>query len=176
MSRKDFSQQFPTHRDFSQQFPTHRDFSQQFPSHHDFGQQFPSSSMNLNATAPVNTPPEDIFPVFTPDNEPVPNPHVVQQQPDQPVNNLPVENQPIWRGLTDEEFEEQNMQELLRVEAEEERETRAREQRAKAKQDRRNRRAEWRWANGIDRVPTSEDDSSASYSSHEGYVSDDSFY
>jgi hypothetical protein len=171
MSRKDFSQQFPTHRDFSQQFPTHRDFSQQFPSHHDFGQQFPSSSMNLNATAPMNTPPEDIFPVFTPDNEPVPNPHVVQQQPDQPV-----ENQPIWRGLTDEEFFEQNMQELLRVEAEEEREARAREQRAKAKEDRRNRRAEWRWANGIDRVPTSEDDSSASYSSHEGYVSDDSFY
>ena len=100
MSRKDFSKQFPTHCDFSQQFPTHRDFSQQFPSHHDFGKQFPSSSMNLNATAPVNTPPEDIFPVFTPDNEP----HVVQQQPDQPVNNLPVENQPIWRGLTDEEF------------------------------------------------------------------------
>ena len=78
--------------------------------------------------------------------------------------------------MTDEEFEEQNMQELLRVEYEEEMEARAREQRAKAKQDRRNRRAEWRWANGIDRVPTSEDDSSASYSSHEGWVSDDSFY
>ena len=73
-------------------------------------------------------------------------------------------------------FFQQNMQELLRVEAEEEREARAREQRAKAKEDRRNRRAEWRWANGIDRVPTSEDDSSASYSSHEGYVLDDSFY
>ena len=78
--------------------------------------------------------------------------------------------------MTDEEFEEQNMQELLRVEAEEERETRAREQRAKAKQDRRNRRAQWRLEMGKDRVPTSEDDSSASYSSHEGWVSDDSFY
>ena len=142
MSRKDFSQQFPTHRDFSQQFPTHRDFSHQFPSHHDFFQQFPSSSSIPNA--PVNTPPEDIFPVFTPDDEPVPNPPVVQQQPDQPVNNPPVENQPIWRGLTDEELFLQDMQELLRVQAEEDHGARAREARARAKQARRNRRAEWR--------------------------------
>ena len=132
--------------------------------------------MIQNATAPVNTPSEDIFRVFTPENEPVPNQPVVQQQPDQPVNNLPEENQPIWRGLTDEEFYEEDMQEFLRVEYEEAQEARAREQRAKAKQDRRNRRAQWRWEMGKDRVPTSEDDSISSYSSHEGYVSDDSFY
>ena len=92
------------------------------------------------------------------------------------MNNQPEDNQPIWRGLTDEEFYEQDMQEFLRVEYEEAQEARAREQRAKAKQDRRNRRAQWRWEMGKDRVPTSEDDSSASYSSHEGWVSDDSFY
>jgi hypothetical protein len=92
---------------------------------------------------PLNTPPEDIFPVFKKDNEPVPNPPVVQQQPDQPVNNPPVENQPIWRGLTDEELFQQDMQELLRVQAAEERETREREVYLKGKEDRRNRRAEW---------------------------------
>ena len=166
MSRKDFSQQFPTHRDFSQQFPTHRDFSQQFPSQHDLSQQLPSSSSSQET---FNTPPEDIFPVFTTVNEPVPNPPVVIQQPDQPVNNLPVET-------VEHNGDEEVWQELLRVQAEEEREARDREQRAKAKQDRRNRRAQWRWENGIDSVPMSEDDSSASYSSQEGFVSDDSFY
>lgn len=174
MSRKDFSQQFLTHRDFSQQFPTHCDFSQQFPSHHDFSHQFSSSSMIPNE--PENTPPEDSFPVFRPDNEPVPNPPVVQQQPDQPVNNPPVENQPIWRGLTDEELFQQDMQELLRVEAEEADAARALDEYLRAKQARRDRRCEWRIQNGLPRVPTSEDDSSASYSSHEGYVFDDSFF
>ena len=107
MSRKDFSQQFPTHRDFSQQFSTHSDFSQQFPNQYDFGQQFPSSSTVQNTTEPLNTPPEAIFPVFTLENEPVPNPPVVQQQPDQPANN------PSARfGLTDEELLEQDLQVL----------------------------------------------------------------
>jgi hypothetical protein len=160
MSRKDFSQQFPTHRDFSQQFPTHRDFSQQFPSHHDFFHQFSSSRMIPNEL--VNTLPEDIFPVFTPDNELVPNPPVVQQQPDQPVNNPPVANQPIWRGLTDEELFQQDMQELLHVQAAEESEAREREAYLKGKEDRRNRRAEWQIRMGLPRVPSSEDDSSAS--------------
>jgi hypothetical protein len=67
-----------------------------------------------------------------------------------------------------------DMQELLRVEAEEAREAREREEYLRAKQARRDRRCEWRIENGLDRVPTSEDDSSAS--SHEGYVSDDSVY
>ena len=173
MSRRDFSQQFPTHRDFSQQFPTHSDYSQQFPTHHDFTQQFPSSSMTLNA--PVNTPSEDIFPVFTPDNEPVANPPVVQQ-PEQVGNNPHVEEEPVWTGLTDEALFQQDMEELLRVQAEEERLARAREAYLRAKQARRKARAERRWQMGLTRVPSSEDDSSASYSSNEGYVSDDSFF
>ena len=41
--------------------------------------------------------------------------------------------------------------------------------------NRRNQRAERRWKMGLPPVPSSEDDSSASYSSREGYVSDDSF-
>ena len=64
------------------------------------------------------------------------------------------------------------MQVFLEFQAEEESEARAREARAKAKQDRRNRRAEWRWKMGLDRVPSSEDDWSASYSIDEGYVTD----
>ena len=174
MACKDFSQQFPTHRDFSQQFPTHRDFSQQFPSHHDFSHQFSSSTIIPNE--PHSTPPEDIFPVFIPDNEPLPNLDVVQQQPAQQVNNPPVANQPIWRGLTDEELFQQDMQELLRVEAEEAEERRAYEEYWRGKEARRARRCIWRMENGLPRVPTSEDDSSDSYSSNDGYVSDDSFF
>ena len=100
----------------------------------------------------------------------MPNPPVVQQQPDQLVAN-----QPIWRGLTDEELFQQDMQELLRVQAEEEDAARALEEYFRAKQAQRNRRAECRIQNGLPHVPSSEDDSSASYSSHEGYVLDDSF-
>ena len=66
---------------------------------------------------PVNTPPEDIFPVLTLENESVPNQPVVQQQ--QP-------NQPTWRALTDEELFEKDMQVLIEVEEAEEREAAAR--------------------------------------------------
>ena len=61
--------------------------------------------ISSNSQPPVNTPPEDIFPVFTPVNEPVPNLPVVQQQPDQPVNNLQVEtaehsgDEEVWQEL-----------------------------------------------------------------------------
>lgn len=95
--------------DFSQQFPSHSDFSQQFSNEHYFSQQFPSSNMIPNE--PVNTPPEDIFLVFTPENEPVPNPPVVQQQPDQSANNSPARF-----GLTDEEILEQDFQVLREYE------------------------------------------------------------
>ena len=74
--------------------------------------------------------------------------------------------------MTDEELYEQDMQEVLQVEAEEERVARDREERARAKQDRRNRRAIRRWGLGLPRVPSSEDDSSASDSTDEGYVTD----
>lgn len=81
MSRKDFSQQFPCHRDF--QFRTHHDFSQQFPSEHDFSQQFQSEHdfSNMIPNEPVNTPPENIFPVFTPENERANNPPVFHNNP-----------------------------------------------------------------------------------------------
>jgi hypothetical protein len=64
------------------------------------------------------------------------------------------------------------MQVFLEFQAEEEREARTREARTKVKQDRQNRRCEWRWQMGLDRVSSSEDDSSASYSTDEGYVTD----
>jgi hypothetical protein len=89
---------------------------------------------------PVNTPSEDIFPLFIPKNEPVPNLPVVQQQP-----NPPVEYQPIPFGLTDEELFEQDMQVLREVEEVEERE-------AAARTERLNREAPYRWAMGLDPI------------------------
>lgn len=106
---------------------------------------------------PQNTPPEVLFPPLN--NPPQNNP---------PANNPP-QNQPNTFGLTDAEFFEQDLQVLLAVQAEEERQARAREARAKARQDRLNRRAEWRWAMGLNRVPSSEADSSNVDSSDEGY-------
>lgn len=94
---------------------------------------------------PQNTPPEVLFP---------------------PINNPP-QNQPNAFGLTDEELFEQDMLVFLEVQAEEQRQTRAREAYAIAKEDRRNRRVEWRWKMGLNRVPSSEDDSS-----DEGYGTD----
>jgi hypothetical protein len=164
MSRKDFSQQFPSHRDFSQQFSSHHDFSQQFPNEHDFSQQFSSSNMIQNEL--VNTPPEDIFPVFTPENEPVPNPPVVQQQPDQPANNPPTRF-----GLIDEELLEQDLQVLREVEETEEREAAARRAREEARTERLNRETQYRWAMGLGPIR-----SESSASSDESYVSDDSFF
>ena len=67
------------------------------------------------------------------------------------------------------------MQVFLEFEAEQDRQEREREAYIKGKQDQKNKWAEWRWAQGLPPAPSSEDDSSASYSSHEGYVSDDSF-
>ena len=129
MSRKDFSQHFPTYHDFEQQFPSHRDFFQRFPSEHDSSQQFSENE-------PMNTPPEAIFPAF-------------QQQPEQPVNNPPANNPPQnqpdaqRRALTYEEQYHQDMQEVLRAEAEEEDERRTREEYLRAKQARRNARCAW---------------------------------
>ena len=126
---------------------------------------------------PQNTQPEDIFPVFQYDNPPPPTPPEVMFPPpnNQQPNNQPA-NQPIIRQLTEQEQYELDMEVLREYEAEQARQEREREVYLKGKQDRRNRRAEWRWAQGLPPVPSSEDDSSASYSSHEGYVSDDSFY
>ena len=133
---------------------------------------------------PQNNPPQDLFPVFQYDNSPQNTPPEFLFPPaiNPPANNpphynppanFPAQNQTNARALTDEELYEQDMQELLRVEAEEERERRAREEYLRAKQARRNRRCAWRIQNGLPRVPSSDDDSSAS--SHEGYGSDDSF-
>lgn len=133
---------------------------------------------------PQNNPPQDLFPVFQYDNSPQNTPPEFLFPPAinpphynppannpphyNPPTNFPAQNQPNARALTDEELYEQDMHEVLRVEAEEEREAYLR-----AKQARRNCRCAWRIQNGLPRVPSSEDDSSAS--SHEGYVSDDSF-
>ena len=125
-----------------------------------------------------NNPPQDLFPVFQYDNPPPNTPPEVLFPPINnpphynPPANYPPQNQP--RPLSDEELYEQDMQELLRVQAAEEAEARAREEYLRAKQARRNARRAWRIQHGLPYVPTSEDDSSAS--SDEGYVSDDSFY
>ena len=113
----------------------------------------------------MNTPPEDIFPVFTPENEPVPNPPVVQQ-PDQPTNNPPARF-----GLTDEELLEQDLQVLREYEEAEEREAAACRAREDARTERANREAQYRWAIGLGPIQ-----SESSTSSDEGYVSDDSFF
>ena len=83
------------------------DFSQQFPSHQDFSQQFPSPNM-------MNTPPEDIFPVFRQEIEPQNNPPPPNQQRSPP------------RALTDEELFQQDMEVLREVQEAEEREAAAR--------------------------------------------------
>ena len=131
--------------------------------------------------SPQNTPPQDLFPVFQYDDPPPATPPGVMFPPENipPPNNqppnFPPENQPNIRELTEEEQYELDMQVVLEFEAEQDRQAREREAYLKGKQDRRNKRAEWRWEMGLPPVPSSEDDSSASYSSHEGYVSDDSF-
>lgn len=120
---------------------------------------------------PYDNPPQDLFPVFVYDNPPQNTPPDVLFPPfnNPPQNNPPQNNA---RALTDEELYEQDMQNVLAAKVEEEREARAREAYLKAKQDRRNRRAEWRWDIGLDRVPSSEDDSSNDDSSDEGSVTD----
>jgi hypothetical protein len=130
-----------------------------------------------------NYPPQDLFPVFPYDNPPPNTPLEVLFPPviNPPANhppqnnqpaNYPPQNQPNTFGLTDEELYEQDLQVFLEFQAEEERQTREREAYLKGKQDRRNRRAEWRWKMGLNHVPSSEDDSSASFSTDEGYVTD----
>ena len=103
-----------------------------------------------------NTPPEDLFPVFPYYNQAANNqpqdlfPVIQYENPPQntppevlfpphynPPANYPPQNQP--RPLTDEELYEQDMQELLQVQAKEERVARAREAYLRAKQERRNR-------------------------------------
>jgi hypothetical protein len=133
--------------------------------------------------SPQNTPREDLFPVFQYDNPPPATPPEVMFPPENkpppnnpPPNNqppnFPPQNQPNTFGLTDEELYEQDMQVFLEFEAEQERQSREHEAYLKGKEDRRNQRAEWRWKMGLPRVPSSEDDSSASYSSDEGYGTD----
>ena len=119
----------------------------------------------------TNNPPQDLFSVFQYVNPP---PNTPPEFLFPPVTNPPANNPPQNPRPNAEVQYEQDMQELLRAEAEEEDERRAREEYLRAKQARRNARCAWRIRNGLDRVPTSEDDSSAS--SNEGYVSDDSFY
>ena len=136
-----------------------------------------------------NNQPQDLFPVFQNDNPPPLTPPEVLFPPlnypphhNPPTNYQPQHNPPQpdrppqnqQRALTDEELYEQDMQEVLRVQAEEEEEARIRAAYLRGKQERRNRRALWRMQNGLPRVPSSEDDSSAS--SNEGYVSDDSIF
>lgn len=115
-----------------------------------------------------NTPPEDLFPVFTYDNPPqntppaylfpifpydnLPqntSPEVMFPPVNNPPANNPPQNQPNTFGLTDEELFEQDMLVLLQVQEEEERQARVREARAKARQDRLNREAESRRALGF---------------------------
>ena len=116
---------------------------------------------------PPPTPPQDLFPSFqVHDNPPPAIPPEVM---------FPEINQPMIRQLTEDEQYELDMEVLREHEAEQARQNMEREAYLKEKRDRRNRRAERRWARGLPPVPSSEDDSSASYSSHEGYVSDDSF-
>ena len=110
-----------------------------------------------------NTPPADLFLVFPYDNPPQNTPPEVLFPP---VNNPP-QNQPNTFGLTDEELFEQDMQVLLQVQAEEERQAKAREARAKARQDRLNREAESRWALGLNPMLLESSDSS-----DEGYGTD----
>ena len=133
-----------------------------------------------NSNESFNTPPQDLFPNFQYDNPATNSPSVFVSPPinNQPTNNpttnnSPVNNQPQNPRPNNEVLYEQDMQELLRVEAEENEIRRAREAYLRAKRARRNARQAWRIENGIDPVPSSEDDSSAS--SNEGYVSDDSF-
>jgi hypothetical protein len=127
-------------------------------------------------SSPQNTPPEDLFPVFQYDNPPPATPAEVLFPPEnnQPPN-FPPENQSNTVGLTEEEQYKLDMEVLSEFEAEKERQLREREAYFKGKENRRNERAERQWKMGLPPVPSSEDDSSASYSSHEGYVSDDSF-
>ena len=120
-----------------------------------------------------NNPPQDLFPVFDYDNPPPNTPPAVLFPPiNNPPHYNPPQNQP--RPLTEDELYEQDMRELLKVQAEEEEEARAREEYLREKQARRNARCAWRIQHGLPRVSTSDDDSSAS--SDEGWVSDDSFY
>ena len=132
-------------------------------------------------SSPQNTPPEDLFPVFQYDNPPPATPPEVLFPPENnlPPNNqppnFPPQNQPNTVGLTEEEQYELDMEVLSEFKVEQERQLREREAYLKGKEDRRNKRAERRWKMGLPPVPSSEDDSSASYLSHEGYVSDDSF-
>jgi hypothetical protein len=146
-----------------------------------------------NNSSEYNTPPEDLFPVFQYDNQQHNNPpqdlYPVFQY-DTPPQNTPPEvlfpslnnpppqnpqpNNPPPRALTEDVQYEQDMQELLMVQAEEEEERRAREEYWLAKRARREARCAYRIAHGLPRVSTSDDDSSAS--SDAGWVSDDSFY
>ena len=128
----------------------------------------------------ANNPPQDLFPVFQYDNPPPNTPPEVlfpplnNPPPHYPPPQNPQPNNPPPRPLTDDELYQQDMQELLRVQAEEEEERRAREAYWLAKRARREARCAYRIAHGLPRVNTSDDDSSAS--SAEGWVSDDSFY
>ena len=121
---------------------------------------FPYSQYN---TPPQNTPPEVLFPSLY-------SPPPQNQQP----NNPPPNNPPPPRALTEDELYAQDMQEVLRVEFEEAEARRAHDLYWAGKRARREARCLYRMAHGLPRVPSSEDDSSAS-SDDEGWVSDDSF-
>ena len=133
---------------------------------------------------PNNQPPEDIFPVFQYNNPPTPTPPEVMFppaiQPPQyhpPAIQLPHYHPP---AIQPPQYHppaihppENDMEYFLRFEAAEADERRAREEYLRGKQARRNARRAYRMAHGLDYVATSDDDSSDS--SHEGFVSDDSF-
>ena len=122
-----------------------------------------------------NNPPQDLYPVFQYDTPPQNTPpEVLFPSLNNPPPQNPQPNNPPPRALTEDELYEQDMQELLRVQAEEEEERRAREEYWLAKRARREARCAYRIAHGLPRVSTSDDDSSAS--SDEGWVSNDSFY
>ena len=143
---------------------------------------------NINQQS--NNPPQDLFPVFQYDNPPQNNPpeFLFPELNNTPTNNPPANNPPANNPLANnppannplanpgpnaDVLYEQDMQEFLRVEAEEEEERRAREEYWLAKRARRQARCAYRIAHGLPYVSTSDDDSSAS--SNEGWVSDDSF-
>ena len=176
MSRKDFGQQFPTHRDFGQQFPSEHDFSQQFPA---------NEPVN---TLPANNPPQDLFPVFQFDNPPQGTPPEVLFPP---VNNPPTNYPPHYNPPTNDpphynpptnyypphyinppaNYDPPQYEQDIQLRAEADR--RDREEYLRGKRARRNARCAWRIRFGLPHVSTSDDDSTAS--SQEGYVSDDSF-
>ena len=127
-----------------------------------------------------NTPPEDIFPVFQYNNPPTPTPPEVMFPP--PNNHPPANYPPQYHppAIQPHQYHppaihppENDMEYFLRFEAAEADERRAREEYLRGKQARRNARRAYRMAHGLDYVATSDDDSSDS--SHEGFVSDDSF-